>query len=355
MVRNWLLKILLLPFSLLYGIGVILRDLFYKFGLLKSVEFNVPVISVGNISIGGTGKTPHIEYLISGLREHLKVATLSRGYGRKTKGYLAIDPRMSADKAGDEPLQFKRKYPDIPVIVSESRTFGIVQMLQQYPGLQCILLDDAFQHRSVQPGLNILLTSFNEPYNNDFLLPVGRLREWPSGANRANAIIVTKCPMEWDPSKREGMLKKIKPKEHQQVFFSRFKYHYPYSIFDPQQRIEIGKDRDIIVLSAIANTNYMMDFLEHFDNTYHEMSFTDHHLFTANEISQIVQKFEHLSSGQKMILTTEKDAVRLEPHLKYLYEKQIPVFVLPVSVEFLDGDKERFDDYVKDFLLNFTV
>lgn len=355
MVRNWLLKILLLPFALLYGLGVALRDLSYRLGLLKSVEFNVPVISIGNISIGGTGKTPHIEYLITSLREHIKVATLSRGYGRKTKGYLAVDPRMSAEKAGDEPLQFKRKYPDIPVVVAESRTFGIVQMLQQFPGLQCILLDDAFQHRSVQPGLNILLTSYNEPYFRDFLLPVGRLREWPAGARRADAIIVTKCPHDWNRSEREAMLKKLKPEKHQRVFFSRFKYHYPYSLFDPQHRVEIGQNRDILILSAIANTNYMMEFLEHFDNTYHELSFTDHHLFTANEISQIVQKFEHLPSEQKMILTTEKDAVRLEPHLRYFYEKKIPIFVLPVSVEFLDGDREKFDAYVQEFLLNFTV
>jgi len=355
MVRNWLLRILLSPLALLYGIGVSIRNLLYRWGFLKSVEFNVPVISIGNISIGGTGKTPHIEYLIELLKEHLRVATLSRGYGRTTKGYLSVDPGMTADMAGDEPLQFKRKHPEIPVAVSESRTFGIIQLMQQFNSLQCILLDDAFQHLSVKPGLNILLTAYDRPFFRDLLLPVGRLREWTSGYRRANAMIVTKCPAEWHPDMRSELIRKLRPMPGQEVFFSRFRYGQPYSFYDPAHRIGLGNGRDIVVLAAIANTEYLMDHLERHDNTYHLMSFTDHHRFTVDEVSQMSQLFAQLKNDQKLVLTTEKDAVRLETHRRFLLEKRIPVFVLPVSVEFLDNDGPRFDAYIKDFLLDFKT
>lgn len=355
MLRTWLIRILLMPFALLYGLGVLIRNSLYRFGLLKSVEFNIPVISVGNISIGGTGKTPHIEYLINLLKEHLQVATLSRGYGRKTKGYKVVSPANTADQVGDEPLQFKRKYPDIPVVVSESRTFGIIQMLQNFNSLQCILLDDAFQHLSVKPGLNILLTAFEKPFFRDFLLPVGRLREWPASYERADAIVVSKCPHDWTPEKRNKILDNLRPRPGQEVFFSRFKYGKPYSFYDPAHRIDLGEGRDIIVLSAIANTDYLTEYLERFGNDHHFMSFTDHHLFTVDEISQMSQLFANISNDQKFVLTTEKDAVRLEPHRRFLYEKRIPVFVLPVSVEFLDNDQPRFDLFVQNFLLEFRA
>lgn len=355
MIRTWLIRILLSPFALLYGLGVWIRNGLYSAGLLKSVEFNIPVISVGNIAIGGTGKSPHIEYLIQLLGAHIRLATLSRGYGRKTRGYIAVRPSMDAATAGDEPLQFKRKFADTPVVVSESRTFGIIRMLQDYPDLQCILLDDAFQHRSVQPGLNIMLTAYDAAFFNDFLLPVGRLREWRRGYRRADAIIVTKCPAQWNPRMRQKMIDKIQPQPGQQLFFSRFDYGHPYSFFNPQHRIELGSGRDWVMVSAIANTDYLMQYLEGFENKYHLMAFTDHHQFTANDISQMVQLFTQLNNREKFVLTTEKDAVRLEPHRQYLYEKRIPVFVLPVQVSFLDEDQDRFDRYIRDFLLNFKV
>lgn len=353
MVRIWLIRVLLLPFSLLYGLGVLIRNGLYRFGALKSVEFNIPVISVGNIAIGGTGKTPHIEYLIDLLSEHIKVATLSRGYGRKTKGYLNVHPNMTAQEAGDEPVQFKRKYPHIPVAVAESRTFGIIQMLQTFSGLQCILLDDAFQHLSVQPGLNLMLTAHDSPFYRDFILPSGRLREWPSAYRRADAIIVTKCPDDWSREKRQLCLDKIKPYPHQRVFFSNFSYKPPYSFYGRDHQIRIGEKADVVILSAIASIDYMTQYLERFDNTYHYLSFADHHNFTVDEVSQMAQMFEQLENRNKLVLTTEKDAVRLEQHRKFLYEKRIPVFVLPVQVSFLDGDGPLFDAYVKDFLLEF--
>ena len=212
MSRFWLVKILLIPASLLYGLGIALRNIFYRFGLLKSVEFSVPVISVGNLSVGGTGKTPHIEYLVWSLKPFLQIATLSRGYGRKTKGYREVRFYDKARDVGDEPLQFKRRFRDLIVAVSESRTFGIIQLLNEYPQLQTILLDDAFQHRSVDPGLNILLTEYDKPYTRDFMMPSGRLREFKSAANRADIIIVTKCPKEFSEDDRNAMIRELSPK-----------------------------------------------------------------------------------------------------------------------------------------------
>ena len=196
MIQNLLVKILLSPFSLLFGLGVSFRDFLYRKELLKGIEFNIPVISVGNLSIGGAGKTPHIEYLIRLLKDYVNIATLSRGYKRKTKGFMVVHPRNTAEQVGDEPLQFKRKFPDIEVAVAEDRSFAIPELLKWNAELQIVLLDDAFQHRSIKPGLNILLTQFNLPFTRDFLLPSGRLREWRSAYERADIIVVSKCPID---------------------------------------------------------------------------------------------------------------------------------------------------------------
>jgi tetraacyldisaccharide 4'-kinase len=203
MIQNVLFKILMAPFSLLYGIGVSLRNTFYKTGVLKSISFNLPIISVGNLSVGGAGKTPHIEYLIRLLKDYLNVATVSRGYKRKTKGFLFVKPKMNAEQVGDEPLQFKRKFQDVAVTVSESRTFAIPEILGEHPDTQVVLLDDAFQHRSIKPGLNILLTEFSKPFTKDFLLPSGRLREWRSAYQRADVVVVSKCPREVTQEEKE--------------------------------------------------------------------------------------------------------------------------------------------------------
>jgi len=199
MVDQWILKILLIPLAALYGLGVSIRNGLYSVGLLRGVTFGLPVISVGNLSVGGTGKTPHTEYLIRLLREYIKIAVLSRGYGRKSSGYLEVSPQYEATITGDEPLQYKRKFPDTRVAVAESRSLAIPLVLRSYPDTQLVILDDGFQHREVTPGLNLLLTEYNHLYTDDFLLPVGRLREWRQAAIRADMIIVTKCPPNLSP------------------------------------------------------------------------------------------------------------------------------------------------------------
>ncbi len=355
MVQNILVKILLLPFSLLYGLGVSLHDVAYRAGLLKSIKFDVPVISVGNLSVGGAGKTPHIEYLIRLLKDYVNVATLSRGYGRKTQGFLTVHPQMSAQQVGDEPLQFKRKFPDITVTVSESRAFGIPQIMMDQPETQVVLLDDAFQHRAVTPGLNILLTEYNHLFTRDWLLPSGRLREWRSGYQRADIIIVTKCPQELPDSEQARVTNEIKPFSHQQVYFSYYKYGQPYYIFNARYVADLQSDWQVLLVCAIARTEYLTDYLQEKVESVTILEYADHHLFTEDDMREVKVAFDRIQSEKKIILTTEKDAMRLELHRKLLIDNQLPVFALPVQVEFHSGGSEQFDQTIKDFLLNFKV
>ncbi len=351
--QSLLLRLLLLPFSLLYGSGVWIRDWLYARGLLNSVSFSLPVISVGNLSVGGTGKTPQIEYLIRLLKPYLPVGTLSRGYKRKTRGFLEVFPELSASQTGDEPLQFKRKFPDIAVAVAESRVLGIPELVKRHPDLKVILLDDAFQHRSVKPGLNILLTEYSRPYTRDFLLPSGRLREMPSAAARADLILVTKCPSDLTREQATALIKELKPLPRQKVFFSHYRYRAPYFLFNLNYTIALSRDWDVMLISAIANEDYLMRYLSPRVGHIYTETFEDHHFFTPYEIARLKEKFDNIEGKQKFILTTEKDAMRLLEHRNYLMEKKIPVFVLPVEVEFLFGQGEAFDEEIKRFLLDF--
>lgn len=355
MFQDPLIRILLLPFSLLYGLGISLRDFFYRHKLLVSVRFDFPVISVGNLSVGGAGKTPHIEYLIRLLSPFLEVATLSRGYRRKTQGHQVVNVWNNAEQVGDEPLMFKRKFPEVFVAVNESRALGIPQVLQQAPKTQVVLLDDAFQHRSVIPGLNILLTEYNRPFKKDFLLPSGRLREWRSAYRRADIIIVSKCPEDLTPEERQAMEKQIHPFPHQQVFFSSYRYLQPWYILNPGYKLDLQEDMSVLAVCAIANADYLKDYLESKTGTVRVREFEDHHYFTEMDLEEIEKVFKVMPGSKKLILTTEKDAVRLEVHRQWIMEKQLPVVVLPVEVYFHDRDGERFDKVVKEFLLNFRV
>lgn len=355
MIQNYLVKILLAPFSLLYGMIMSLRDFFYRKGLLKSVEFNLPVISVGNLSVGGAGKTPHIEYLILLLRDYINIATLSRGYKRKSRGYIEVKQKMTAEQVGDEPLQFKRKFPDVMVTVSESRSFGIPQIVSDQPDTQLVLLDDAFQHRSVKPGLNVLLTEYSHPFTRDFLLPSGRLREWRSAYERADIIIVSKCPQTMEEAARQAFIEEIKPFPHQQLFFSYYRYHKPYYIFDGRYRANLQEDWDVLLISAIARTEYLTDYLTGKVGTVRALEFEDHHYFTKSDMADLKRSFSELKSDKKIIITTEKDAMRMELHRKFLFEERLPIFVLPVQVQFHFDEGPVFNEAVKNFLLKFKV
>lgn len=353
MLRSIIIKVLLLPFSLLYGLVVMLRNYLYDKDILSSSNFSLPVIAIGNLSVGGSGKTPHIEYLVRLLKDHINVGTLSRGYKRKTTGYVRVQTNHQASQTGDEPLQFKRKFPTIDVAVSESRDIGIISMVRDNPAIQTVLLDDAFQHRAVKPGLNILLTEYSHPFFNDFLLPSGRLREARSGYKRADIIIVTKCPEELSVEDRTAFIKKINPTPNQQVFFSRYKYVNPYYLFNPKYTFQLNKNFQVLLLSAIANTDYLMQYLEPRVDEIIQMEFPDHYQFTPNDIGNMKTYFDRMHLKTKVIITTEKDAMRLNEHKDFLIKHNLPVFVLPIEVSFLDKDKQAFDQQIKDFLIHF--
>jgi tetraacyldisaccharide 4'-kinase len=353
MVQNLLVKLLLAPFSLLYGMGISLRNFFYRKGLLKGMVFNLPVISVGNLSIGGTGKTPHIEYLIRLLKDYIKIATLSRGYQRKTKGYLEVRPNFTAEQSGDEPLQFARKFRDVLVTVGEDRSYAIPKIVQNHPDTQLILLDDAFQHLSVKPGLNIMLTDYNRLFTRDFLLPSGRLREWRSSYERADVIIVSKCPPNLNTKQKEELVAEVRPLPHQKIFFTYYDYGHPYYMFNPAQVIPLQEDWDVLVICAIAGTEYLLDYVNSKVNSVKVLEFEDHHYFTKYDLGKLKQAFDNLDSKKKVILTTEKDAMRLELHKDYLLEEKLPILNLPVEVRFLFDEGPQFNQLVQNYLLGF--
>jgi len=355
MIQELLAKIFLYPFSLLYGIGISIRNGFYETEMLKGSKFNLPIISVGNLTVGGSGKTPHIEYLIVFLKDYLNVATLSRGYKRKSKGFRQVNKQDSVSAAGDEPLQFKRKFPDISVAVAESRNIGIPQLLHAQSGIQAILLDDAFQHRSVIPGLNILLTEHSKPFYQDALMPAGRLRDNKSSYKRADVIIVSKCPNHLENKEKENIKALIKPYSYQTVFFSKYDYLTPYHIFDFSKKLLPQPKASIILISAIASTDYLLSHLEEEYQEIINMKYEDHHYFNKVDLEQLVLTYQQIQNPNKYILTTEKDGIRLGEHHNYIIQNNLPIYILPIKVSFLDGEGLIFDDLLKKFLLNFTV
>ena len=355
MKNNWLAKILLSPFSLIFASIISLRNIFYEAGLLKATSFNIPIINVGNLSLGGTGKTPHIEYLIKLLSPFLKVGTLSRGYKRKSKGFRMVRSNDNANMSGDEPLQFKSKFPTVPVAVSESRNIGIPLLIKNHPDIKCILLDDAFQHRSVIPGLNILLTQYDDLFVDDMLMPSGRLREPKSSYSRADIIVVTKCPEDLSEEERNSKLNKIKPYPYQKLFFSKYKYGSPYYILDKDITINLYPELKVHTVSAIANSDYMIEYLERSCSIESIIKFEDHHYFSDHEMEHFNKIYVNNPKDNIIFLTTEKDAMRLLIHKEYILANNLPIFVLPITVEFMNEDKEAFDDCIKHFLLNFKT
>ncbi|MCL4160915.1 UNVERIFIED_CONTAM: hypothetical protein GTU68_058025 [Idotea baltica] len=339
---------------MLYGAVIALRNKLYHYGLLKSVRFNIPVISVGNLSVGGTGKTPHTAYLLKLLKPYIQIATLSRGYGRKSRGFRMVETKDAAQEAGDEPLLLKFKFPDLNISVSEDRATGIPKLMGQAPDTKAVILDDAFQHRAVRPYLNILLTRFHSPYYNDWLIPSGRLREWRSSHKRADAIIVTKCPMEVAQEVRSSMIEKLEAGDRP-VFFSKYVYGHAYFLLNHRYRLQLNHETKIILLSAIAGTDYLLDYLTEEVMEVHNMAYRDHHDFTDRDVGQLELMYRELEGEKKAIICTEKDAVRLIKHKDYLKEKKLPVFVLPIDVEFLFDEERKFQDYITNSLLEFKA
>lgn len=300
-----LLRKILFPFALLYGFITSIRNFLFDKGILKSTSFDVPVIAVGNLSVGGTGKTPQIEYLIRLLSDKYKVATLSRGYKRKSEGFVLADTTSNAEILGDEPFQFYQKFPNIQVAVDANRTNGITQLLSQKNKPEIILLDDAYQHRKVKAGFYILLTSYDDLYADDFMLPTGNLRESTSGANRANIIVVTKCPKDLSDQKQEEIRLKLNLNCSQQIYFTFI--DYDTTIYRKEGKIEVNeiKSEQKLLLAGIAKPKPFFDYLQNENDEC--LTYPDHHHFSEQDLEEIQNK-----ANGKRIITTEKDYVRLK-------------------------------------------
>jgi tetraacyldisaccharide 4'-kinase len=344
------LRILLLPFSLIYGIIIIIRNYLFDKKIIKSVSFNLPIINVGNLSVGGTGKSPMVEYLVRHLKSHFKIATLSRGYKRKTKGYALANEETTAIEVGDEPMQFHLKFPDIPVAVGEERLDAIPQLLHDRPDTQVIILDDAFQHRTINAGLNILLTDYNNLFTRDFFLPTGDLRDQRRSYKRAHIIVVTKCKPDLPEEERKKIIKEIHPLPHQKIFFTCIAYGAPYHIIRKDFHF-ISEKTEVLLVTGIANPKPLKKFLEERVETYYMMSYNDHHIFSMLDWKDIKKRFESIEAEKKIILTTEKDAMRL---LKFSQEMNgMPFYVLPIEHRFLFNQENEFNDSIAQFIQHF--
>ena len=349
-------SILLYPFSLAYGFLTCFRNMLYNSGIFASFEFRVPVICLGNITVGGTGKTPHTEYLIRLLKDEFKVAVLSRGYKRKTSSFITASASSTTRDTGDEPLQIFRKYPDITVAVDRDRVHGIKTILTNFPGTDVVILDDGFQHRKIKPGLNILLCDFNRPMNKDHMLPYGNLREGVENIRRADIIIVTKTPAGIPEDQRKIIEKETGTDPHQYLFFTKIIYEPPVPVFDvkPDHSFPSGKDEKasagIVVITGIADPEPFMKFLrQSFDEIIH-LKYPDHHKFKPDDIDNIIASFNNLKNPLKYIVTTEKDAIRLAETKSLPEEIRRSAFYIPISIDFLDYGKKMFDKLVKDYV-----
>lgn len=350
-----LLKILLLPFSLLYGCIVSVRNKMYDWGILSSTQFDIPTISVGNLSVGGTGKTPHIEYLLRLLKPEFKMATLSRGYGRKTEGYKVVEKQSTAIDIGDEPLQFKSKFEDVEVVVDADRVHGIKTIEAEFPEVQSILLDDAFQHRAVTPGLSIVLSDFRKLYYDDYMVPTGSLREFRSGISRANIIIVTKCPTILVPLERRRIINDIKPLPHQTVYFSSIEYGEIISIntgiTNPVSKTYYAENNyTILLVTGIANTEQIERYLKSHVSDVIPLTYSDHHTYTKKDVDTIQKKFNGIPAKNKIIITTEKDAMRLKAPEFETILNSLPVFYMPIEMEFFEQDKKAFNEQILNYV-----
>lgn len=349
------LSSLLTPFALLYGLAVWFRNMLFNYQFIKSREFPIPIISVGNITVGGTGKTPMIEYIIELLIKENKVATLSRGYKRKTRDFILANKDSTVVEIGDEPVQIKQKYPDVNVAVDRRRVNGIQQLMEQIKDLDVILLDDAYQHRHVNPGLSILLIDFNRPISQDRLLPAGRLREHAYEKRRANIILITKCPDRLKPIERRLIVKDLKLYPFQHLFFTKLSYGNPVMVFEGHGQIpkleEIKASKpEILMLTGIVSPRHYKKHLRGISTRITEMIFPDHHAYTEKDILRITQTFEELQSPEKYIFTTEKDAMRLRSYTSIPESFKKSMFYIPVGIEFINEDTENFNIQIKTYV-----
>lgn len=308
----------------MYGVITYLRNKLFDCGIIEQKSHSIKIISVGNLRVGGTGKTPFVEYLIKALSPYFNLAILSRGYGRKTKGFIHLQPHHSASEVGDEPLLIYKRNPNTLVAVCEERNKGVENILKDSPKTNLIILDDAYQHRYINRDINILLTEYNRPFFKDRVIPYGRLREYRKGYKRASYIVVTKCPPLNEKQKQDFVLK-LKPLPYQKIFFSNIVYKPPYHIKNKEKQINLS-DYKVLLLTGIANNQHIIEYLNSITQVVDTITFSDHHNFTEKDKIQIKNHYNRFSESNTILLTTEKDAMRLQ-------DFETDIYVLPIDIE----------------------
>ncbi len=327
-----------------------IRNWGYDRNILSSASFNLPVICIGNLVVGGTGKSPMVEFMIKNLKDDFPVAILSRGYKRKTRGYALANEISTALDIGDEPMQFHIKFPDVAVAVGEERIVAIPQLLHDRPETKAIILDDAFQHRSVKAGLNILLTDYSNLFTRDWYLPTGDLRDEKKSYKRTDIIVVTKCKENLSSEDRLDIISEIDPLAKQHVFFSTIEYGTAYHIINKKQYV-VNEKTEVLLVTGIANPEQLKQYLLNRSKTYYEISYSDHYIFTIDDLNDIVKRFNSIKAANKIILTTEKDAVRLTKFQQEL--SGLPFYVIPIEPKFLFDEEQRIMSLITTFITDF--
>lgn len=342
------LRLLLYPFSLVYGTIIWCRNRLYDAGYLKQTSFDLPVIVVGNLEIGGTGKSPMSEYLIRLFKDRYRLATLSRGYGRKTKGFVEVSEGMTAKEVGDEPLQFKHKFPEITVAVQEDRVAGVHTLAKNH---EMVILDDAYQHRALKPGFSILLFDYNRINDFRVLLPAGNFRDHFSERRRADIMVVTKCPDDLTAADREQIVQKLKvPQRSTPIYFAGISYGEPLA-YDPinQPPLRLEAIQQALIVTGIARPAPLLAHLRTRIPRIGTLTFPDHHPFSKGDIHQIGQLYEAMKAAEKVILTTEKDIMRLQAAEFAAQLKKWPIYYIPIKMKFLGQDGENFEKQLIDY------
>jgi len=346
---------LLYPLSLIYGAITRTRNFLYSSGILHRHEFSIPIICVGNITVGGTGKTPHSEHIISILKDKFRVALLSRGYRRKSRGFRFVTPEMLPGEAGDEPLQISRKFPDITVAVDSDRVNGVNMIIKEYPGTEVIILDDGFQHRRILPGFTVLLTDFNNLMIRDHLLPYGNLRESYMNMYNADVILVTKCPEDLSPIQRRIIVKEINKAPYQNLYFTAISYKAPLPVFQGVEPCQVFSDSkthrpDVILVTGIARPEPLKEYVGKMAGEIRHLCYPDHHNFSEKDLVKIIDEFSAVQSPEKFIITTEKDAVRFMEFTNIAESLKSSFYYIPMGVKFLNDDQEEFDNLITDYV-----
>ena len=350
-------NIALIPLSFLYGTITTVRNWLFDINLLKSTAFPIPIISIGNLSVGGTGKTPHTEFVLSILQNDWKTAVLSRGYKRKTKGFYLADKNSNAEKLGDESFQIYTKHPKTIVAVDEKRVHGVQNLCTSHRDLQVVVLDDAFQHRHIHPGLSILLTDYNKLYSRDSMMPLGRLREKKSASKRANIIIVTKCPDEIRPIDMRLIETELAIEHKQSLFFSSYRYQeiipvFPKTITKRRTCLSLQKSKaGILVVAGIVSPQAIVTHLQNYTENITSLFFPDHYGFKQKDFNQIIKKLDAIDATDKILLVTEKDAARLISNPLFPEKLKARTYALPIKVEILQNEEALFTQKIIDYVV----